>query len=1010
MDIARYSLTKPISIWLISLCFILGSFIAMQNIGRLEDPAFTIKKAIIVTSYPGASAETVEKEVTEQIEIALQQMWQIDYLTSENQPGLSRISVNILPTIDGPFLPQIWDELRKRMRDLRKDLPKGVSPPLVIDDFGDVYGMYYALSAPDFTAQQLREFARIFRRELLAVDGVAKVKVEGVLKEEIVVAVDMYQVAGLGISFPDIEQVLANKLTSFSAGRVYAGGKKIRIPVEKAFNKTEEIANLAIVLPGRKATIKLKDIADISIQAVEIPKSLKRHNGQPTITIAVSAQNGINIVAIGEKITEKLNEVKQKLPAGITISPIYNQALVVEQAVDGFILNLELSVAVVTIALCLFMGWRSGIVVGGTLLVTILGTIVIMWLYGLQLQRISLGAMVIAMGMLVDNAIVVAEGIMMRMQQGKTALQAASYIVKRTQWPLLGATIIGIAAFSGIGLSDDKTGEFLFSLFAVVFISLMLSWVLAITLTPLLSRYFYQVTAQSTTEQYHSVIHKSYLVLLTKALRWRKLTLLLLVAITVAAYASFGFIKQGFFPNSNTPVFFIHYWGAQHSDIRATEKDMISAEKVILATAGVSSVTSFIGEGSERFTLVLQPQLPNESYGLFLVRVDDAEDIARLAKLIPEQLKQQHLNAQFYAQVMQYGPGSGAKLAVRFSGSDPKVLRDLARQAKNIYYQDGRIRDIRDDWREKGIVLLPEYDEIAAGIAGVSRRDFSETIALYSQGLVIGQLQDGDYRYPIIARNKHQGSNQIAELNNSLVWSSSQRTYIPFKQISSKTQYLTEELLINRRDRLRTITVKAEAGYNETAAEAFNRTRQAIESITLPDGYQLAWGGEFESSKEAQSALASGLPLGFLVMFIVSVLLFGRARQPIIIWSVVPMAIVGVVAGLLIADLPFGFMSLLGFLSLFGMLIKNAIVLLEEIDLQIAEGKAAINAVTEASLSRLRPVALAAITTILGVVPLVNDAFFADMAVTIIGGLAFATILTMIAVPVLYCLLYKVKT
>lgn len=1009
MDIARFSLTKPINIWLLSICFIIGGIVAMGKIGRLEDPAFTIKQAVIFTYYPGASAEKVEKEVTEQVEIALQQMWQLDTLTSVSKPGFSRITMEIQPHIDGPLLPQIWDELRKRLRDIEHNLPLGASAPVVVDDFGDVYGIYYALSAPDFSADQMREFARIIRREVLTVDGVAKVKVGGILEEEIVATIDSYQIAGLGLSFPDIQQVLASNLKPFSGGRLYVGDKQIRIPVESSTNKITEIENLSIVVPGNNASIKIKDIAKLSLQPVAIPSGLKRFNGEQAITLAVSAQNDINIVDVGQHIEAKLTEVLAKLPAGIEVSSIYNQAKIVDESVDGFILNLEASVAVVTLALCIFMGWRSGVVVGGTLLITVLGTVLIMWLYDLQLQRISLGAMVIAMGMLVDNAIVVAEGMMLRMEKGKSAMESASFIVRRTQWPLLGATVIGIAAFSGIGLSDDATGEFLFSLFAVVLISLMLSWVLAVTLTPLLGKYFYKVGDKEGQEESHSLFHKAYLVVLRNALHWRGVTLAILVAITIGAYASFGLIKQGFFPPSNTPVFFVHYWGAQDSDIRATEKYMKAGEKLILDTEGIESTATFIGESSERFTLVFGPELPNESYGLFLVRAYDAADIPRLAQEVSNKLRAANPNVNFYAEIMQFGPGAGAKIQARFSGEDPAILRDLAEQAKAIYFADGKIRDIRDDWRDKGIVLAPEYDDIAAGTAGVSRSDFSQAIKFYTDGLQIGQLQDGDYLYPIIARNSNTNPDQLVGLQNSLVWSSSQRTYVPFKQVSGKMNYTSEELLINRRDRVRTITVKAEAGYSETTGEAFNRTQAKIEAISLPQGYQLEWGGEYESSRDAQAALGQGLPLGFLVMFLISVLLFGRARQPIIIWLIVPMAVVGVVAGLLLADLPFGFMSLLGFLSLFGMLIKNAIVLLEEIDLQIIEGKEKDIAIVEASLSRLRPVSLAAITTILGVMPLILDPFFADMSVTIMGGLAFATILTMIAVPVLYSVFYKIK-
>jgi len=652
MDIARYSLTKPINIWLVAFCFIIGGIIAMGKIGRLEDPVFTIKQAVIFTYYPGASAEKVEKEVTEQVEIAIQQMWQLDKLESVSKPGVSQITMVIKPNIDSFEIPQIWDELRKRLRDIRGSLPLGSGDPIVVDDFADVYGIYYALTAADFSAYQMREFSRIIkiiRRELLTVEGVAKVQVEGLIEEQIVAEIDHYQIAGLGLSFPDIKHVLASNLKPFVGGRVYIGDKQIRIPIESSTNRVEEIKNLSIVLPGTNASIKIKDIAKLSLQPVDIPSGLIRYNGTPAITLGVSALNDVNVVEVGVKIEKKLEQVLKELPAGIQVSSIYNQAKIVDKSVDGFITNIEVSVAIVTIALCLFMGWRSGIVVGGTLLITILGTVLIMWLYDLQLQRISLGALVIAMGMLVDNAIVVAEGMMLRMEKGKSALASASFIVKRTQWPLLGATIIGIAAFSGIGLSDDETGEFLFSLYAVVLISLMLSWIIALTLTPLLGRYFYKVGQQTQAQENHSLFHRGYLAVLRAALYWRGFTIALLVAITIGAYASFGFIKQGFFPPSNTPVFFVHYWGTQDADIRATERQMIIGEKLILETEGIESLSSFIGESSARFTLVFAPELPNESYGLYLIRANDAAEIPRLAQEITDKLRKNNPNIEFFA-------------------------------------------------------------------------------------------------------------------------------------------------------------------------------------------------------------------------------------------------------------------------------------------------------------------------------------------------------------------------
>ena len=492
MDIARFSIDKPVNVWLMVVILLLGGILAMTKIGRLEDPAFTIKQVKVYTAYPGASAQKVEREVTERLEIAIQQMPQLKKVNSVSSPGLSEITVEVKSTYDSDVLPQIWDELRKRIRDTASSLPTGTQDPVVYDDFGDVYGLYYALSAPDFDTRELREFARIIRRDLLTTDGVAKVNVTGVQNEQIVAYIDPYQLAGLGISFPDLASLFQDNLRPFNGGRVKVDEKNVRIIVERAPDKLEEISNLSVVIPGTNRSLRVADIATLKLEPADIQSVLVRYNGAEALTLSVSALADVNIVDVGERVNAKVDELLKQLPVGITLTPIYDQASVVDESVDGFITNLVMSVAVVTLTLCLFMGWRSGVVVGTVLLVTVLGTILIMWLMGIQLQRISLGAMVIAMGMLVDNAIVVAEGMMLRMATGTTAKSAASFIVKRTQWPLLGATIIGIAAFSGIGLSNDATGEFLYSLFAVVLVSLMISWVLAVTLVPVLGAYFYR--------------------------------------------------------------------------------------------------------------------------------------------------------------------------------------------------------------------------------------------------------------------------------------------------------------------------------------------------------------------------------------------------------------------------------------------------------------------------------------------------------------------------------------
>jgi multidrug efflux pump subunit AcrB len=1007
MDIARYSIDKPVNIWLMVVILLLGGILAMTNIGRLEDPAFTIKQVRVYTSYPGASAEKVEREVTERLEIAIQQMPQLKEVTSTSSPGRSEITVEVKSTYDSDLLPQIWDELRKRLRDTASSLPAGAQDPVVFDDFGDVYGLYYALSAPDFDTRELREFARIIRRDLLTTEGVAKVNVTGVQQEQIVAYINPYQLAGLGISFPDLASLFQDNLRPFNGGRMKVDEKNVRIVVERAPDRLEEISNLSIVVPGTNRSLRVADVATLKLEPADVQPVLVRYNGEEALTLSVSALNDVNIVDVGERVNAKVSALLQQLPVGITLTPIYDQASVVDESVDGFINNLVMSVAVVTLTLCLFMGWRSGVVVGSVLLVTVLGTILIMWLMDIQLQRISLGAMVIAMGMLVDNAIVVAEGMMLRMATGASAKEAASFIVKRTQWPLLGATVIGIAAFSGIGLSNDATGEFLYSLFAVVLVSLMISWVLAVTLVPVLGAHFYKKGMSLESDAKPSAMQQWFKNMLIGALKLRWVTIGALLFITVVAYGSFGMVKQGFFPPSNAPLFFIHYWGPQDRDIRATESIAKETEQRILALDNVTAVTTFIGQGAGRFTLTYAPKSANENYAFFMVRANALDNIPAIQDALSDQLNDIDLDANFYMERMQFGPGSGAKLEARFSGPDTEVLRQLAEEAKARLFDDGDIIDIRHNWREKGFAVNTQYDNYNAGIAGVSHSDFSQTVQYASSGVNLGTVQDGDYAYSIIAKMGNSDDTDLQSIRESQVWSTQQRQYIPFTQVSLGLELMTEEMRIHRRDRVRTITVEAEPGVNETAAKALARIKPLIEAIDLPPGYKLEWGGEFESSSEAQQALGAGLPAGFLVMFIISVLLFGHARQPLIIWLVVPMAVVGVVTGLLATDMPFGFMSLLGFLSLFGMLIKNAIVLIEEIDLQIEEGLVIHKAIVEATLSRVRPVSLAAVTTILGMAPLLFDAFFADMAVTIMGGLAFATVLTLIAVPVLYSLMFK---
>ena len=728
----------------------------------------------------------------------------------------------------------------------------------------------------------------------------------------------------------------------------------------------------------------------------------------PAFTLAISGVTDANIVTVGQAVEARLAELAPRIPLGIEIHPIYEQHKVVDQSIDDFIVNLIVSVSIVILSLCLMMGWRVGLIVGATLLLTVLGTVFLMRVFHIDMERISLGALIIAMGMLVDNAIVVAEGMLINMQHGMNGKDAATVSVKRTQLPLLGATVIGIMAFSGIGLSPDVTGEFLFSLFAVIAMSLLLSWILAITVTPLFGHLFLKVE-QTGEDPYRAWIYQAYRKILTGTLKARTLTALIMVLLTAACFAGFGMVKQAFFPDSNTPLFYIHYQLPQGSDIRSTERDIGEIEAIIRAKPDVVSVASFIGRGASRYMLTYAPEQPNSAYGLLIIRTENLDPIPALAAELKNELSGAYPNAEIRTERLMFGPGGGAKIEARFSGPDSAVLRQIGKEALDIMRADGNLIDLRTNWRQKELVMKPVYNPERARIAGIGLSDLALALQFASTGVQAGTYREDDKQIPIVVRPPDAERRDAKQLRDRLVWSNADQSYIPVAQITEHFETVSEDTLIHRRNRVRTLTAQADPPPELTADQAFRGIRAQIEAIPLPPGYRFEWGGEYESSTDAQTALNAQIPVGFIVMLIISILLFGKVRQPLIIWLVVPMSVCGVVIGLLISNQPFSFMALLGLLSLSGMLMKNAIVLVDEIDAQIDEGKHGHAAIVDAGVSRLRPVFLAAGTTILGMIPLLTDAFFASMAVTIMGGLAFATVLTLIAVPVLYALFFGVK-
>ena len=1000
MSIARAAIDRPLFTWLVILFCLFGGYWGFNSIGRLEDPAFTIKTAIVFTSYPGASADQVAREVTEPLETAIQGMAEVDRITSENRPGSSRITVDIIDTFGGDELPPIWTRLRAEVEDAAARLPDGVRTPIVNDSFGDVFGIFFAVTADGLSDRELHDLANFLRRELLVVDGVADVSVEGLPEEVIYVNANLPLTTNQNIPPAVLIDAIATADSVADAGTL--GQTRIERP--EGSDSVSEISALTVGVGGQ--LINLIDIARVSRERDPRPDLITRFNGQEAFTFGISGQAGADIVAVGAAIDARLAELMADIPVGVDLHPIYQQHVVVENSSNDFLVSLAMSVGIVVAVLTLFMGWRAALVVGVTLLLTVVGTFFFMATFGIEMERISLGALIIAMGMLVDNAIVVAEGMQIAMQRGKSSRDAAEETAAKTQIPLLGATVIGVMAFAGIGLSPDSTGEFMFSLFAVVGISLLLSWILAVTVTPLLGHYVFQTRAGGGDDAYGGLLFRAYGGLLRGALRLRWLVLVLLIGVTAVCYVGFGRVSQQFFPNSNTPLFLVHLKLPQGTEITETSAQLAIVEDWLGTREDVVSVASFSGAGAMRFLLTYQSENADTSYGHLIIRTETLEEIPPLQADLEAFAAEALPVAEFRTERMVFGPGGGAPIAARFSGPDAAVLRALGEEAaERMRAASDNVRHLRTDWREQELVLTPIYATDRAQAAGVTRDDVATTLLLATDGLQAGQFREDDRLIPIRLRVDPELD---LPLSDQVVYSDSSASFIPIAQVTDGFTYVVQDTLVQRRDRVETLTVQASIPSDLTAAAVHAEVRAAVEGIALPPGYSMEWGGEFENSSDANESLASQLPFSILIMVLISVLLFNALRQPLIIWLLVPMSVNGVVLGLLGTGLPFTFTALLGLLSLSGMLIKNGIVLVEEIDIVRRETGGPLNdSIVTASVSRLRPVILAAATTILGMIPLLGDAFFVSMAVTIMGGLAFASILTLVAAPVLYRLMFR---
>ena len=1017
---------------LIIMIVIVGTLIAGLNayrtLPRFEDPEFTIRRAVIVTPYPGAAPMEVASEVSERLEREIGQMQEVKEITSTSQAGRSRIEVEIKyeygRTKDQ--LAIVWGKLRHRVQDAQRLLPPNAGPSIVNDDFGDVYGIFYILTANGYSPAELYDYAKQLRTELSGVEGVAKVVLTGEQREAFYLEISRERVAALGLSVQQVYQDLASQNAVVPAGSVRIDDRRLEIQPTGEIRSVEQLADLPVSTGDDGVVVRLGDIAEVSRSYVEPPGEILRYNGKAAVGMGISNATGTNVVEIGDAVETKLEERKGDRPIGIEVEEFYHQGKVVSESIRSFVINVITALVIVVVTLLVFMGLRSAVIIGAILILTVMATLAVMNVGGIPMHRISLGALIIALGMMVDNAIVVVEGMLVSVRQGKDRLAAARDIVGQMLWPLLAGTLVGIIAFAPIGLAPGQVAEYTNHLFYVVMISLLFSWFFAVTVAPFLANWLFKTDAEQAREdeedeagpeagqkgekeekQEPGRIGRTYRRWLTEALRKRRVVMGATLAMFALSVVGFTFVQQGFFPASTTPQLLVDYWLPAGTDIRRTSTDLAEIEKKLARMEGVTDVQTIVGGGTLRYKLVYQPEAPDPSFGQMILRVDEDADLETLRADVQHALARGYPQAQTKAWLFELGPGGGSKIEAQFSGPDPAALQDLAEQAKGLMAEDSEAILVKDDWRQPVPVVQPLYSESRGRRLGVTRQDMAEALQANFSGRQIGVFREGDDLIPILARAPEQETRNAANMETIPVFSAS-GAVVPLAEVVNGFDTEWRFSQVQRIDQRWAINAQADPAPGETANRLLARLQEDIETIDLPYGYDLEWDGQEGTSSEAIDSLASVLPLGGIAMVLVVVLLFNAIRQPVIIFLIVPLLIIGVVLGLLLTGTAMEFIAILGVLSLSGLLIKNAIVLVDQMDIEIASGKPRFDAIVDASFDRARPVVMSSLTTVLGVIPLFLDAFFKAMAVVLAFGLSFATMLTLFVVPVLYAMFFRV--
>lgn len=1003
--LAKFFLKNRALSWLLLALILLGGVVAYVGMGKLEDAPFTIKQAVVTTTYPGASPFEVQQQVTDVLEEAIQSLGELYYLKTENRAGLSKITVYVKKEIRADAMQQLWDKLRRKVGDAQGKLPAGAGTSVVNDDFGDVLGVFYGLSSAVHTYRELEEQAERLKNELLAVPDVARVELYGVQNRTIEVEADPSLLAASGLTMADIAAAFDRQNHIVDAGAVETAHNRLRIDAAGSFTTLQELENLTVT--SRDGSyFRLGELAAVSESYVHPARSRMEMDGLPTIGIAISTVADGNVVDMAERVAARLSQLEQTMPEGYRLRTVYDQGHESSVANDGFVLNLIISVVTVIAVLLFFIGMKNGILIGSGLVFSIFGTLIYMYGTGIALQRMSLAAIIIAMGMLVDNAIVVYDATLVNMQRGMRKRTAILAAVGTTAMPLLGATLIAVLTFLPVYLSPHITGELLSSLFIVIAVSLLLSWVLAVSQNVFFVQEF--VRRPRPDELKGELFQGRMYDRFRRALRWtirrRWFVLASMVVLLAASALGFRSIPQQFMPLLDKQYFSVDVWLPEGTRVEETSRQAEALAEKLMQHEGVRHVSTFVGQTPPRYYLANAAYGPQSNYAQCLVEAVSPSVARSMQVGLQDELSQTFSDALIRVNRFELNSIPQALIEARFCGDDPRVLDSLTSMAIDIMRRNPKVMNARNEWGNKAMLVRAAYDPVKAGRLNLGKADLMTAVKSTNDGTPVGIYRDGDKQVPVLLRTVGGGQLSQAALEDLPVWNG--RNSAPLAQVTDSIGIGWEWPLVKTYNRRLSMAAQCDVQPGHTMKEVHGEIRDEIERIGLPAGYSFFWDSQYKDQKEAMEALTKYFPLAIVFLVLILVALFGNFRQPSIIFLILPLSVIGVVVGMLVTGFQFGFFCIAGWLGLLGMIIKNVIVLLDEVNIQRRAGVAPGEAIVEATVSRTRPVLMAAITTIFGSIPLLFDVVFGGMAATIVFGLSFATLLTLFVTPALYAVFY----